>query len=165
MKLSFILIFIFLTTACTHLYKFYDYKNEFVITPNSKVEIQLVGSWKKVSDNPEITERRNPYMVVVRVFTDEVGVPVEIKLNKVAQKDLGEILINKASDGITKKSVENWSPFTAGVFSNIYISEHGPVEITGSVQLHGENTEFNVVLLPKYHQQKRNNTYDGIMSI
>ena len=55
-----LLIFLLLSSVgCTHLYKNYDYEIHKDSRKGELLVVELYGSWKKISENPEITKKKS----------------------------------------------------------------------------------------------------------
>jgi hypothetical protein len=165
MKYIVLLSMLSLILGCTHQYKLYDYEVANIEIDSGRVEIKLTGSWNPVSKKPEITERRNPYSLVIRVFSNRVEAPIEIAVENITTGAGDIISINKKVGGVTRKPVSDLPPFTSFVYSGLILTEHEPITVKGLVLLEGKSVPINVKIIPKYSEEKKNNTYEGIMGI
>lgn len=125
----------------------------------------MKGSWNQVCLEQKITERRNPYSIVIRVFSGAIGAPIGISVKEVVTESGVKLGSKKPSQGVTYQSISDLDPFTALVYSGLELLNREAITANGTVFYQGKSTRFNIRLRPKYSEEKRNDIYDRVIGI
>ncbi len=174
MKKLLIPILIILLSGCSHLYKHYDYEAGRSQAHGGEVTVVLNGGFSVESKSPSITKVGSPYCVVVYWHSKNLaleGNDIETRILSVTQESGLEIRVNATKQGKIKTPNKRFHPdaedksyFNAAA-CDLVIELHEPVTVQGVIVINGVEHEFKARLEPKYWQEHRNDTFDGIMSV
>jgi len=159
------------SVGCTHLYKNYDYEIHKDSRKGELLVVELYGSWKKISENPEITKKGNPYQLDIDFYTNDLpGESITLIVDKLVLKSGIEIPIGRTRT----KQTEEWWKFglkykykstAKNRFFGINISKHESIQIVARLEYKGTIRPIDVVLNPNYNQSRHSNYFDGAMGI
>lgn len=174
MKLLLFFIIFFALSGCSHVYKHYDYDAGVTSSHGGVVTIVLNGWHKTISESPPITEVGNPYCTVVYWQSDDLaleGKKIETHIEFLSQESGLKISISKIKSGTIQTPNKRFHPdsedktyFNAAA-CDLVIEKHEPVTIEGAIIIDGKSKKFKAKLKPKYWQERRNDTFDSMMSV
>lgn len=161
-------------SGCSHVYKHYDYDTGVTSAHDGKVTIVLNGHHTAVSESPPITKVGSPYCTVVYWQSEDLtleGKDIETHIALLSQKSGLRISIDKIDVGKIKTPNKRFHPdsedkiyFNAAA-CDLVIEKHEPVTIEGTIIIDGKPQKFKATLEPNYWQERRNDTFDAMMSV
>jgi hypothetical protein len=164
-------IFLFITAilGCTHLYKLYEYKPVSVPCKFGVLQINAHGDWKKISEDPEITIKAEPYYVRIAYMSkDQPGKDIQINVISVTPSSEKWSVYELNVPGKTKKPFsrieKTYTAEYTRLIQNIY-PDHEPIKIELEIHYRGTIEKVYITLDPFLKKEHHNNTFDRFMSV
>lgn len=156
------------------MYKHYDYRAGESQAHGGLVTITMSGDFDAVSSEPALTIVGSPYCAVVHWESEDLsleGKSIEIRILNLSQSSRLIIDLNKIDKGAIKVPNKRFYPdaedgtYFKGAVCNLSIIEHETVTIEGVIIIEGESESYKATLSPHFWKERRNDTFDGIMSV
>ncbi len=165
---------ILLLSSCTHLYKHYDYHSGKEDILGGEVVVVLNPGFKNISQEPKVSEHKNPYCTVVfftHPDTELQGSSATVEIESVITISSVDLNVSDTETGNLKKYSSRVKEehrdkvYFNAASCNIIIPKHEAIWVKGKVTLNGKTQDFKVLLKPDYWERRSNDTYDAIMSV
>ncbi|WP_321346263.1 hypothetical protein [Halopseudomonas oceani] len=170
MKKLLLLSIVIFVSGCTHLYKMHSYKDVEVELEAGLLAVSYSsGRWVKISKDPEITELSEPFTFRVVLLTDGLeGEKVRINVHEISGVAKGwstyDLNVDEFTEPTYYKGRKEKSVGVAGLIKGV-TSGYSEFSITFEV-IYGDKSEMKTIkMLPVHWEERRNNWFDGIMSV